>query len=628
MLGREATTLQSWPADARSMGTIEVRRATEHKSPHLSVNQYIWTPHPEFHDEFPTDYRLKMDCFTTQSGNRRFLPSVGYGDGSFLLYASVGGMAYLTRDWKRSTIDSDERLAQLKDYRFQQFLFQWSWNKKRRMDREIQSIHDIYLRSRERVDRATTSILPLWLARGQEETDPRRLDAEVVRTFLGEGIECQNEHENPKVSEAEFIRRRIVDIARTDPMQVNQGYKEATSRRLGMIRESFLSDVDIGREVREPEGRKVRSRLWAAYQRNDCRDTARFREWLFEDTDALVQSIARPKRSSINPTRQVVHREFADMVWESIMATSFLVRTQMQGFLADLPEPLSKADLTAFNALYEQHWWAGDLIPLVFYAHFPLLRPLLEELHETGCSNETRAAFANAVYLKTTMIKNRRDADCVRKSKPKNVRSVALRNDDQARSVPRRTREPGQSLPDVLGAEYFQTSIDELGIDGAAGALQSYLASLKSVPERLTTLATVRSAAAQDGTAVLIALVRHAATTPAIRTAALKELSQCDYSEPLGRLLEQVVLSSENPPKERIAAISALVTLYERHSGRREFADEIAVRIRAIGAPTGGTPRVRKQILAAVRTIVACESRLSANLHSGERLISKRRQTS
>lgn len=610
MPARKMTNLQSWPADARSMGTIEVRPATDHpgnKPSQRTVDQYIWTPHAEFRDEFPTDYRLEMDCFTVQSGNRRFLPSKGYADGSFLLHASVGGMAYLTRDWKRSAVDQDERSAQLKDYRFQQFLFQWSWNKKRRMDREIQSIHDIYLRIQERIDSFTTSILPVWITRFHGQTDPKRVDAEVIRTFLGEGIEEANRQGNAQISEAEFIRRRIIDIARTDPMQVNRECQGIGKRRVEMIRESFLSDVDIGREVRVPEGREVRSRLWEAYQRHDDRDTAGFRKWMFEEGDALVQSIARPKRDAINPTRETVHHEFAEMVWESIQATSFLVRTQMQGFLADLPEPLSEADLTAFNALYDQHWWTGDLIPLSFYAHFPLLCPLLAELGEADCSDATRAAFANTVYLKTTMIKNRRDADCVRKERRKDCRVRGSGGGANKRTQNRLVASKPDE-PHTLGKEYFQKMIKDLGIAGAARALQTNLESKKSPRERLEALAAVRGIGTEDVTAVMMTLATAAATTPSVRNAARNELSRGSYSEPLGQLLEQVVLRSENAPKERIAALNALVALYERHTQQCEIADEIASRIRAIGATSGGNPRVRKEIRKAVKTIAACES--------------------
>jgi hypothetical protein len=106
-----------------------------------------------------------------------------------------------------------------------------------------------------------------------------------------------------------------------------------------------------------------------------------------------------------------------------------------------------------------------------------------------------------------------------------------------------------------------------------------------------------------------MALAADATTTPSIRIAAINQLSRDRYSEPLGQLLEQTVLQNDCAPKERIAALNALVALYGQNVRCRRRADAIASRIRAIGVPTGGNPRLRKAILAAVRITTANESR-------------------
>jgi hypothetical protein len=594
---------------ARSMGTIAVRAAADHpghRPPQQTVDQYIWTPRSEYEDKFPSGYHLTMLCTTSESGIRRFSPSKGGLDGSFQLDASQGGIAYLAQYWKTDMVDKRERLALVNDYRFQRFIFQWSWNRKRQVKREVERIQDIRLRSKERPDVSTTSILPLCLARHSKASTSEQMHAEAVRTFLGEGLAAANRRENRTVPQAEFIRRRIIELARTDPMEVRRGRNGAKDRCLRMMRDSFLNDTEVRRGAQKKKGQEVRSLLWEAYKRNDHLDTAGFRKWFLEKGDALVQSIVRSSRSPVSLTRPIVHREFSEMVWESIEATSFLVCTQMRGFLVDLPEQLSQTNLAAFNALYEQHWWSGGLIPLMFYTHFDLLWPLFEELFKMDCSDDSQAAFANAVYLKTTMVKNRREADRVRKAIPTARRRVEFQEiegevADNAQSI---TSAPEPDQRDDRGKSYFQNIINHLGIEGAASRLRAELEG-KSVTERLNTLAEVRRRGAQDAAGVLMALAADRVAPPSIRVVAINELGHCLYTEQLVRQLEQTVLQSALAPKERIAAINALVALYKRHSRRRRIAADILTRIKTINSQALRHPRLIQAIRSAMATIDA-----------------------
>jgi hypothetical protein len=596
---------------AHSMGTIAVRAATNHpghRPPQQTVDQYIWTPRSEYQDKFPSDYHLTMLCTTSKSGIRRFSPSKGGLDGSFLLDALQGGIAYLAQYWKTDMVDKRERLALINDYHFQRFVFQWSWNRKCQMEREVERIQDIRLHSKERPDVSTTSILPLCLARHSKATNSEQMHAEAVRTFLGEGLAEANRREKRIVPQAEFIRRRIIELARTDPMEVGRGLKGAEDRCLQMIQDSFFNDTEVRRGTQKKKGQEVRSLLWEAYKRNDHLDTAGFRKWFLEEGDDLVQSIVRSSRSPVSLRRPIVHREFSQMVWESIEATSFLVRTQMRGFLADLPEQLSQANLAAFNALYDQHWWSGGLIPLMFYAHFDLLWPLFQELFQVDCSDASRVAFANVVYLKTTMVKNRREADRVRKAIPTARRRIELQEiegevADNAQSI---TSGPEPDELDHRGNSYFQTIINDLGIDGAASRLRAELEG-KSVTKRLNTLVEVRRRGTEDAVGVLMALAADGAATPSIRVSAIKELGYCHYTEQLVRQLEQTVLQTVLAPKERIAAIDALVALHKRHSQRRRITADILTRIETIGSQIETHPRVRRAIRAAAATVNANE---------------------
>jgi hypothetical protein len=388
-----------------------------------------------------------------------------------------------------------------------------------------------------------------------------------------------------------------------------------------------MNEIDLGPEVYAEEGQEVRSRLWDSFKKNDTRDTAGFRKWFFEEIDDLVQSLSKSARGPFTLTRQIVHQEFAEMVWESVKATSFLVQTQMRGFRADLPEDLSQSDLTAFNALYDAHGWSGDLIPLMFYAHFDLLRPLLEELYNADCPDDCRTAFANAVYLKTAMVKNRREADRLRKQRTKRIpeeQHPELETQDREWLGSDHVDDEQDELTNCAKQKFLRV-IDNQGVEYAARIFLAKLEKMEPVSKKYEALATIRGLSNDNATNFLVTCATDCSTTPPIRIAAMNELMQCNYSESIGMMLEQAALRVENQPKERIAAINTLMALRERNSQFVDIAADIASRIMLLSTEVGGPPRVRTAILKAVRTMAA--QQLLANAPQRQRRNSNGRQS-
>jgi hypothetical protein len=388
-----------------------------------------------------------------------------------------------------------------------------------------------------------------------------------------------------------------------------------------------MNEIDLGPEVYAEEGQEVRSRLWDSFKKNDTRDTAGFRKWFFKETDDLVQSISRSVHGSLGLTRKIVHQEFAKMVWESVQATSVLVGMQMHGFRADLPEELSQSNLTAFNALYDAHGWSGGLIPLMFYAHFDLLRPLLENLFNADCPEDCRTAFANAVYLKTTMLRNRREADRLRKQRTKKIpdeHRTELKTQEHKRHHSAHFDDEQDEAIDCAQQKFLRI-IDDHGFEHAAKIFLANLEEMKTVSERHDALATIRSIGNDNAISFLIACATDCSTTPSIRMAAMNELMQCNYSESIGIMLQQAALRIENAPKERIAAINTLMALHERNSQSVAIAADIESRITLLSSEVGGPPRVRTAILKTVRTMTA--QQLLTDAPQRQRRNSKGRQT-
>jgi hypothetical protein len=315
------------------------------------------------------------------------------------------------------------------------------------------------------------------------------------------------------------------------------------------------------------------------------------------------------------------------MIWESVQATSFLARTQMQGFRADLPEELSLSDSNAFNALYDTHWWSGDLIPLMFYAHHALLRPLLEELFDTDGADDSGIALVNAVYLKTTLAKNRREGDRLRKRRARQKRIEQRR----ALETQERNRIGGDDFGNEKGESIesarrtLHRIIDDQGVQYAARIFLTKLEKMEPVSKKYEALATIRGLSNDNATNFLVTCATDCSTTPPIRIAAMNELMQCNYSESIGMMLEQAALRVENQPKERIAAINTLMALRERNSQFVDIAADIASRIMLLSTEVGGPPRVRTAILKAVRTMAA--QQLLANAPQRQRRNSNGRQS-
>lgn len=428
----EMTVLDSTLADRwLPQGQITVRASSSDlvtTLPKYSVQTYFWTPHPDVRELFPIGYQFEMTCITEPAGFRRFLPTDA-GVRTLLLVASLGGMAVLTRNWKLRDTDPEERQQELKDYRFRTFTYQWSFSRKRSLQREIRTIGDLSLKPNERHDTLATTILPEWLVAPVEDERLDQTHARALRDFLAAGRSEAEQQGKRKLTELELIRCSILAAARKDPLKIQGQTAEAARRRGKLIRESLVLDLGHDTALKTKSMEQIKDRLLSAYHKHDDCDLPKFRKWLFENTDGLVQSIVQRKGGSVELDRKQVHHGFADLIWESIGAISLLARLQLQQFQRDLPMPLSSEELTVFNTLYDEHDWSGTLLPLMFHSHFDLLKPLMQELQQGDSSDESRAAFVNATFLKTWMLKARRDGDALRK---KSIRSdqVAYEQDE------------------------------------------------------------------------------------------------------------------------------------------------------------------------------------------------------
>jgi len=416
-----------------ALGEIEIGPGDSHRlhnPPAITVSQYTWTPKREVFGLIADGYNLKMACLTDRQGFRRFIPYVS-GAGPFIVNAAAGGMAVVERHLRSKDLSVHDRAAQLNHYRIRQLIYQWSFSRKRNLQREILRIEDLSLHANERPDSSVLTILPECLTIPDSETEKSEESHQrALKTFLEGGQQAAESLGINNLSEPDLIRFCILAQARLDPVQINECSDASNIRRIRLVRQSLVSDLEYNPDKLAQVKQTVEESLWAAYVKHDGLDSAGFRKWFHQDVDNLVQSIAQRLKTasrhrvksgsqfdnSSPEIRRQVHKSIAELIWEAQQTTSQLVRQMMRQFQFALIPRLTDDELIAFNALYDEHCWSGNLVPLMYHSHFKLLKPLMYELQQPSCSDQTRAAFVNAIFLKTSMIKTRRECDVRRKN--------------------------------------------------------------------------------------------------------------------------------------------------------------------------------------------------------------------
>lgn len=593
--------LPSWSPG--SLGRIEVRSVdpSQRERPGVQIHKYVWVPHQEMRSEFAANFELSLFCHTTDSGFRFFVPCDCAE--TFLLRASSGGMAYLTRDWNCPVRDSMEPSAPIRDYRFQQLILQWSWNAKRSMKSEIHRVRALSLRPDERVDQSIFTILPLSLFR-TSQVELYEAQSEILALFLDGGKSNVEERVGRRLSDTEFIRLRILELARTDPLQIRGNSMRIHERRIGMVRNALQSELDAEGKPAAEVVEEVRRRLWEAYQKHDHLNTDQFSQWFFKDLDNIYKSIAKRNCGNLNLDNREVRRSLGVLIYESQLATSLLVRLQMKGFKAELTPPLIHSEEVAFDALFDAHDWSGDLIPMMFYAHADLLRPLFCELQSENCSKMARAAFINAIVLKTEMLKNRRQADRQRKS-----RRVVSPDMDELPARDQADQGRGECSPEELEEHRTerQREFDELvgtvPIETVVERFTVELSGCKTNAQIASSFANLCEIGGTGAVPILIACTSDLTIKTSARIASVRQLLHFEFTGEIGSALQHAFRRGGALPRERIAAIDALANFHERNIRSRPLAEHIAGMILALETVSETPRRVRQALLKAIERI-------------------------
>lgn len=375
----------------------------------VEVTLHRWTPKPAVQNLFPPSHRLEFWCVRGPDGLRRFLPKMAWdvGYGPFLMNAAAGGIAVLERPWQAAT--AEERSDNCNYYRLRHLIYQWSFNRKRTLNREFTRLEDIVLRSNERPDDSVSTIIPEWAfwEPGQVEAEPLPQYEQLLR-FTAEGRAEAARLERCLAQERDLINLGIIGLARKDPLAVNGA---ASARVLELIRKSVWEDYELSGKSAVEIKDEVEDRLWDSFGKHNHLSTDAFHQWFFEDVDNLVGQISKRNRNNRQISRDQVNQALGELVWEAYLVVSDFVECQMRLFKAALPQPLTLEEQRWFDACYRMQPRYGGLIPLMLHSQFQLLKPILVESLEGDSDGSLEATVVTSVLIHAEMVKARREAD-------------------------------------------------------------------------------------------------------------------------------------------------------------------------------------------------------------------------
>lgn len=378
------------------LGRCDERPATRRSQPGPNVSPVEWVPNRRILRDIPQGFRLAFRCICGEDGLRRFVPEESLP--TFLSRASVSGLAILDRV---QTLAVEERQT----YRLMSFLFRWSCDSRRTLQRRIRRREDFDLCFRERGDGAQQDILP-------ESLEVHG----VARQWTPEKLLQAGQRASLKFGEANPTFERQVELglleaARATPHQI----EDLSAEEIQKLLRFSLFGLNQGRSPRDEQlEERIEGRLTEAVQRHLGQSTADFDKWMFRNFDNLVQQLAK-RKSGGEIARQSVRYVLFDLLWRSHRYMSDCVCLQMQAVRLALPKALSPHERQRFGLWYEKQPWLGGLLPIMLHNRMGFVLPTLLDLEESPEDLTPVGIMLRALCLHAELVQNRREADARRK---------------------------------------------------------------------------------------------------------------------------------------------------------------------------------------------------------------------
>lgn len=372
---------------------------------------YTWRPTTGQTEGFPESFQLQMEVLTDAAGERSFVPVEPLP--SFLLKASVGGLALLT---KRYQLGKEMRFS----YHVMRLLFQWSTLFRSYLSRSFAHRSDLYVGLGNNAKHLLPANVGAHSSAQAASWTPNNLLEQGKRN-------CQKRPatEEDRIRVGLFVAAQQLPL---DPTKLSAA--EASS-----IIQMALFDFCPSDKLTPQKEELLEVRLLEMLGKHNNLDTGRFRRWFLEDLDNIVHAISTRKKGG-ELTREEVQTGLLDLAFRSYRYLGDCVAEQMRAFAAALPKPLSTTEQARFAGLYGPKPYWGGLPFVLLHDRFFFLQEAARAHWETPNDPQKAGVILRLLEWYGEMARQRREAD--RENKRRRGTKTFSMSDNDVPSASRR----------------------------------------------------------------------------------------------------------------------------------------------------------------------------------------------
>lgn len=227
----------------------------------------------------------------------------------------------------------------------------------------------------------------------------------------------------------QLVHLGLYAAARTNPLPPESFGDDAGSQkeRLRRLVRSALLDTDLAPDdITEQELEIISERFADAVDPHLGDDRDDFRRWFDGPKSTLVKQIAKRKKAKGGERDSArVFAALAEQGWRGLLLAAECIEIQMRAVAANLPEPLSAADLARYKAVYSRQPWLGGLSLCMLWGRFDFLREAIWDVIERPGDPVPVGTLLRLLQYYADAAPLRRDVDRQRKRKVRRSRGVA-----------------------------------------------------------------------------------------------------------------------------------------------------------------------------------------------------------
>jgi hypothetical protein len=405
----------------RRWGDLVIQHGVVGK-PEIVQDLVTWYPSPRFQSELPADFSFAMHCLRSPSGSRRFVPAGNTDD--FISDAFAGGLAVLAKLGRLTEAGATDCyramwLMYLRVRRSQELLTnRFSWPRSFRVRPGAGT----------KLERG--GLILSGLGRDGHESGGVASDEAGNREWgMAELLEQGRQEARARSvlhpSRQDLLGLGLFRAARRNPLPLAEPAAVASLLRRALFE-------DLGQEVPDLE-ELVTSKLEQLLARTKGKSFAEFERWFYGAKNNLIQVLSKQQRVAGRQLEKVeVRQVLQNLGWRAYPFVADCVHAMLLLFRQLLPEPLTSADLWAYDQFYLKQPHFGHVPVLLFRERLPQLRfALLDLLEDPEDLSQHAGVLHRLLDYFAEMAVARRQADKEAKALGRHSVTVLVEKEDK-----------------------------------------------------------------------------------------------------------------------------------------------------------------------------------------------------